>query len=139
MKHAELTEKIIGVFYSVYNELGNGFLESVYEESFAIALAETGLRFQRQHAFAVTFHGHPVGEYKADFLVEDLVIVELKACSGLDKAHEAQVINYLRGTRIEVGLLLNFGPRAQVRRIVLDNERKEIRVDPGTSAARAGS
>ncbi|HSE47916.1 MAG TPA: GxxExxY protein [Terriglobales bacterium] len=138
MKHEELTEKIIGAFYAVYNELGNGFLESVYEESLAIAFVEAGIRYHRQFPVPVFFHGKRVGDFKADFVVEGLVLVELKACSVLDKAHEAQVINYLRGTKIEVGLLLNFGPKAQVRRIVLDNERKEIRVHPWQSVAKAG-
>jgi GxxExxY protein len=90
MKHEELTEKIIGAFYAVYNELGNGFLESVYEESLAIAFVEAGIRHHRQFPVPVFFHGKRVGDFKADFVVEGLVLVELKACSVLDKAHEAQ-------------------------------------------------
>ncbi|MBI2678388.1 MAG: GxxExxY protein [Candidatus Koribacter versatilis] len=138
MKHEELTEKIIGAFYTVYNELGAGFLESVYEEAMVIALAEAGVRFHRQHPVPVHFHGKRVGDFRADFVAEDCVVVELKACSMLEKSHEAQVINYLRGTRIEVGLLLNFGPKPQIRRIVLDNERKEVQAIPPSSAAKAG-
>jgi GxxExxY protein len=139
MKHEELTERIIGAFYAVYNELGGGFLESVYEEALAIGLEEADIRSKRQVPIPVFFHGRRVGDFKADFVIEEKVLLELKACSVLDKAHEAQVINYLRGTRIEVGLLLNFGPKAQLRRIIFDNERKEIRVHPWQSVAKAGS
>ncbi len=127
MKHKETTEKIIGVFYDVYNELGHGFLESVYLESMAIALREAGMPVVQQAPIAVYFHGHLVGEFRADLLVEDKVIVELKAGRAIEPAHEAQLMNYLRATRIEVGLLMNFGPKAEFKRFIFDNDRKDHR------------
>jgi GxxExxY protein len=125
-----LTEKIIGVFYDVYNELGHGFLESVYEGAMAIALGQAGLHIERQIALKVVFRGEVVGDSRADVVVERAVILELKAASGIDPAHEAQLLNYLRATEIEVGLLLNFGPRPQFKRLVFENSRKQIRVNP---------
>jgi len=129
-KHRELTEKIIGVFYDVYNELGHGFLESVYEEAMAIALGQAGLQVERQVPLKVIFRGEVVGDFRADVVVEGAVILELKAVSGIDPAHEAQLLNYLRATEIEVGLLMNFGPRPQFKRLVFENARKQIRVNP---------
>ena len=126
-KHAEVTGKILAIFYEVYNELGYGFLESVYEKAMALALTAAGLRAERQHAIPVWFRGQPVGDFAADLLVEQLVIVELKAARDLDSAHEAQLLNYLRATDVEVGLLLNFGPKPQVKRFLFDNERKNSR------------
>src|SRR4028119_2334319 len=104
-KHAELTDRIIGVFFEVYNELGHGFLESVCESSMAIGLEDAGLRVQRQVPIKVWFRGREVGTFFADFVVEGLVILELKAARNVDPAHEAQLLNYLRATLIEVGLL----------------------------------
>jgi GxxExxY protein len=124
LKHEELTRKIIGVFYEVYNELGQGFLESVYEGAMEIALAEAGLRVERQVPVPVWFRGRQVGDFKADLLVEGLVILELKAARAFDPSHEAQLLNYLRATEIEVGLLLNFGPKPEFKRFAYDNERK---------------
>ncbi len=135
LKHRELTEKIIGVFYDVYNELGHGFLESVYEEAMAVALPQGGLRVERQVPLRVTFRGIVIGDFRADLLVEDSVLLELKAARDIDPAHEAQLLNYLRATEIEVGLLLNFGPKPQFKRLVFENSRKEIRVHPRPSAA----
>ena len=124
-KHRDLTQKIIGVFYQVYNELGHGFLESVYENAMAIALREAGVPAAQQAPITVRFRGQIVGDFRADLLVEGAVVVELKAASGIDPAHEAQLLNYLRATEIEVGLLLNFGPKPQFKRLVFDNERKK--------------
>jgi GxxExxY protein len=124
MKHEEITERVIGVFYQVYNELGHGFLEGIYEEAMFIALGEAGLRVQRQVAVPVWFRGRVIGDYKADLVVEETVLIELKAVRRLELAHEAQTIHYLRSTAIEVALLLNFGTRAEVRRLILDNDRK---------------
>ena len=124
-KHWELTEKIIGVFYEVYNELGHGFLESVCEGAMAIALQQAGLQVQRQVSIAVCFRGHQVGVFVADLMVEGLVIVELKCARNIDAAHEAQVLNYLRATNIEVGLLCNFGIKPEFKRLVFDNSRKK--------------
>ncbi len=135
LRHEELTAKIIGVFYDVYNELGYGFLESVYEESLAIALCEAGLGVERQVPVPVWFHGQNVGQFRADILVSASVLLELKSARALEAAHEAQLLHYLRSTEIEIGLLLNFGPRPQFRRLVFDNERKKIRANPCKSFA----
>jgi len=139
LKHAELTDKIIGVYYDVYNELGHGFLESVYEESMAIALSEAGLAVQRQVAVPVLFRGRQVGDFRADVLVENRILLELKSARTLDRSHEAQLLHYLRATEIEIGLLLNFGERPQFRRLLFDNERKKIRVHPCRSVAGVGT
>jgi GxxExxY protein len=134
-KHGEVTQKIIRVFYEVYNELGHGFLESVYEKSLQIALGCAGVKALRQIEIPVTFRGQSVGEFSADLLVEDCVLVELKAVRTLDSAHEAQLLNYLRATDIEVGLLLNFGLKPQLKRMIFDNPRKSIRGNPCLSVA----
>jgi GxxExxY protein len=135
LKHSELTERIIGVFYDVYNELGHGFLESTYAEAMVVALEEAELGVRREVAVPVWFRGRKVGQYFADLLVGDVVLLELKAARTLESAHEAQLLHYLRATEIEVGLLLNFGPRPQFRRLLFDNERKKIRENPRESAA----
>lgn len=135
MKHAELTDKIIGIFYDVYNELGYGFLESVYEESLVIGLREGGLSLERQLAIPVWFRGHEVGRFRGDILVEGKVLIELKSARTLEAAHEAQLLHYLKSTEIEIGLLLNFGSRPQFRRLLFDNQRKKIRVNPCESVA----
>jgi GxxExxY protein len=124
LKHHDLTEKLIGIFYAIYNELGHGFLESVYEQAFSVALAESGLFFQRQMAVPVFFHGQKIGDFRADLLVEGKVIVELKTGRKIEPAWEKQLLNYLRGTQIEVGMLFNFGPSAQFKRYVFENGRK---------------
>jgi len=136
LKHSDLTGKIISVFYSVYNELGHGFLESVYEEAMTIALREAGIKVQRQLPLPVWFRGQKVGDFKADMLVEEAVLLELKCVRVFEPVHEAQLLHYLKSTEIEVGLLLNFGPSAQFRRLVFANERKTIRVNPRKSAAK---
>lgn len=134
-KHQELTEIIIGVFYEVYNELGHGFLEKVYEEAMARVLRAKGLEVRQQAAVPVWFRDEKIGSYDADLVVNKSAVVELKACKGLDASHEAQLLHYLRATEIEVGLLLNFGPRPFVRRLAFDNERKKISVHQRLSAA----
>jgi GxxExxY protein len=135
LKHGELTDRIIGVFYDVYNELGYGFLESVYRESMRLALSDAGLRVRVEVLIPVSFKRHLVGQFKADMLVENSVLLELKCARLLDKSHEAQLLHYLRATEIEVGLLLNFGVRPQFRRLLFDNERKKIRGNPCESVA----
>src|SRR5229473_2275826 len=135
LRHKELTEKIIGVFYEVYNELGHGFLESVYEKSFEIALSSIGLKVCRQIEIPVWFRGHQVGAFTADMLVEGSVLLELKAARALDVSHQAQLLNYLRATEIEVGLLLNFGLKPEFKRLIFDNPRKAIRGNPRISIA----
>ncbi|HLJ28456.1 MAG TPA: GxxExxY protein [Candidatus Angelobacter sp.] len=126
-KHSELSEVIIGVFYDVYNELGFGFLESVYRKSFALALRAKGPRVKEELPISVYFRGTNVGDFKADLVVNDLILVELKTADTLAMPHEAQVLNYLRATSLEVGLLFNFGPKPQLRRLLFDNERKKAR------------
>jgi GxxExxY protein len=124
LKHRALTEQIIGVFFEVYNELGHGFLESVYEKAFELALTAKNLSVRRQIEVPVWFRGQKVGDFTADMLVQDCVLLELKAGRALDAAHEAQVLNYLRATEIEVGLLFNFGLKPQFKRLAFDNRRK---------------
>jgi|SRR5579863_7643711 len=132
-KHSELTQIIIGTFYEVYNELGFGFLESVYRKSLRIALQEKILTAEEEVEAAVLFHGKNVGDFKADLLVNGLILIELKTADNLSPAHEAQILNYLRATSLELGLLLNFGPKPQVRRFLLDNERKQYRHSAGSA------
>ena len=103
----------------------------------AIALSDVGLHVERQFPVNVTFRGHVVGDYRANLIVERAVILELKAASGIDPSHEAQLLHYPRSTEIEVGLLLNFGPKPQFKRMVFENSRKQIRVDRLESAAGA--
>jgi GxxExxY protein len=116
--HSELTEKIIHCVYEVFSELGAGFLEKVYENALFIRLRETGLAVAQQVPLAVYYHGTCVGEYAADLLVEDTVVVELKAVSELVKVHEVQLVNYLKATGKPVGLLINFGEKIKVVRRV---------------------
>ena len=132
--HSELSGKVIGIFYDVYNELGHGFLESVYEQAMSVALAERQIFFQRQFGIPVWFRGHQVGDFRADLLVDGKLIIELKVGRAIEVAWEKQLLNYLRATQIEVGLLLNFGPTPQFRRLVFENEKKKIRVHPRESA-----
>ncbi len=125
LKHKDITDKILHAFFKiVYPQLGYGFLEKVYENSMTLALTSLGLKVQQQAKILVYFQGQVVGEYFADLLVNDLVLVELKAASRLLIEHEAQLLNYLRATPYEVGLLLNFGPKPDFRRKVFDNSRK---------------
>src|SRR5213594_417376 len=123
-KHSELTGKVIGVFFEVYNELGHGFLESVYGRSLQIALISLGINPRLKIEVPVSFRGKNVGTFEADMLVENCLLFELKAVRALDKAHEAQLLNYLRATEIEVGLLLNFGLEPKFKRMAFDNSRK---------------
>jgi GxxExxY protein len=126
LKLRALTQKIIGVFYEVYNELGDGFLESVYHKSLILALTQAGLIVHSHVDIPVWFRGYKVGDFEADLLVEKCVLLELKAVRALDSSHQAQLLNYLRATNIEVGLLLNFGARPEFKRLAYDNSRKRI-------------
>ncbi|HQV38727.1 MAG TPA: GxxExxY protein [Flavobacteriales bacterium] len=121
--HAELTEAIIKAFYTVYNSLGYGFLEKVYENALYLELLNMGLTVVRQSPVTVYYQEKEVGQYYADLLVDDLVILELKAAETICKEHEYQLINYLKATKIEVGLLLNFGTKPQVKRKIFSNRR----------------
>ena len=123
-RHSELTKSIIGTFYEVYNELGHGFLESVYENSLALALRSKGFEVHQQIAIPVWFRGQQVGDFDADVLVNKLVLLELKVARAIEQAHIAQLLNYLKATQIEVGLLLNFGPKPEFKRVAFGNERK---------------
>jgi GxxExxY protein len=117
LKYGAITQEVIGCAFEVINELGAGFLESVYEKALLLALTQKGLSVQSQHPIRVTFRGHPVGDFYADLLVEGKVIVELKAVKAIAPEHQAQTINYLKATGIEVGLLINFGnPRLEYKR-----------------------
>jgi GxxExxY protein len=135
-KHWDLCHQIVGIFYSVYNELGYGFLEAVYEEALAIGLTESGLQVTRQVATPIWFRGRSIGEYKADLIVNNAVLLELKAARVLDTSHEAQTLNYLRATDIEVALLLNFGPKPHFKRFIFENSNKGIRVHSRAFAAK---
>jgi GxxExxY protein len=111
-----LTQQIIGCAYKVHNTLGPGFLEKVYENALRIELEKLGLRVKQQEPISVEYEGQVVGEYYADLWVDERVVVELKAAQALAKEHEVQLVNYLTATRIDLGLLLNFGPSVQVKR-----------------------
>lgn len=123
--HEELTEKIIGVYYKVYNTLGYGFLEKVYHNAMIIALRKEGLSVESQVKIDVFFERERVGEYFADLVVDGLVIIELKAAETLCEEHEAQLTNYLRATDKEVGLLFNFGKAPQFKRKAFSNTNKK--------------
>jgi GxxExxY protein len=134
-KHGEITQKVIGVFFDVFNELGHGFLESVYEKSLELALNAIGIDVRRKIEIPVWFRRTQVGDFEADMLVEGCVLLELKAVRRLDSSHEAQLLNYLRATEIEVGLLLNFGLKPEFKRLIFDNARKSIRENQCLSVA----
>ena len=127
LRHGLLTKKIIGVFYEVYNELGHGFLESVYQRSLVLALEAGGLTARSKIHIPVWFHGHEVGHFEADILVENCVLLELKAARALSPSHRAQLLHYLKATEIEVGLLLNFGEKPEFKRLIFDNLKKKGR------------
>ena len=117
MQYEKITEQIIGCAYRVYNSMGFGFLESVYEKCMLIELAKSGLRFNSQEPIKVQYEGQVVGEFVADLLVERRVIVELKSVRKLAQAHEIQLVNYLTATQSEVGLLVNFAEqKVEVKR-----------------------
>jgi GxxExxY protein len=122
--HGELTGKVLEIFYSVYNELGYGFLESVYRDAMLVALRAAGFRAEKEVPIDVWFRGNLVGAFFADIVVEDLVILELKSARAIDPAHEAQTLNYLRATHVEVALILNFGTKPEFRRLAFENSRK---------------
>ena len=122
MKHQTLTDSIICCFYSVYNVLGYGFLEKVYQKSLLLEMESRGIAAQTEKPIKVIYRGQVVGDYFCDLLVEDKIIIEIKSSKNLTIEHEAQLLNYLKATSIEVGLLLNFGPEPQIRRKVFSND-----------------
>lgn len=123
-KHSDITDLVLNAFYKVHRKLGYGFSEKVYENSLAIELRKLGLRVAQQQEIQVFYDGQPVGTYFADLVVNEVGMLELKAAKQLADEHEAQLLNYLKATRIEVGLLLNFGPTTDMKRRVYDNDRK---------------
>lgn len=125
--HKELTESILRAFYDVYNELVFGFLEKVYQNSLYLELKTRGFQVEAQKQIKVHFKGFEVGEYYADLLVNNTIILELKAVEAIVPEFEHQLINYLRGTDKEVGLLLNFGLKPEFRRKIFENSRKKLK------------
>ena len=123
-KHSDLTGKILGAFFELHKELGFGFSERIYESALEIMLNELGMVVERQKDINVYFHGKVVGEYKADLIINGVVLLELKSIEKLIDAHDAQLLNYLKATEIEVGLLLNFARQAEFHRKIYDNPRK---------------
>ena len=123
--HKSITDIILKVYYEVYNELGYGFLEKVYQNAMYFELKSLGYKVEAQKQIKVYFKQQLVGEYYSDLLVEDKVIVELKACDLLMNIHVAQIMNYLKATEIEVGLLLNFGEEPEFKRLIFTNDRKK--------------
>ena len=125
--HNEITEKIIKCYYKVYNTLGYGFLEKVYENAFALELQQNGLDVKCQFPIKVYYESKIVGEYYADIIVNNLILIELKASAFLLEEHECQIINYLKATEIELGLLFNFGKEAEYKRKVFMNKYKKLK------------
>ena len=123
-KYAELTEKIIKAAQNVHNRLGYGFLEKVYHNAMVLELRKTGLEAASEKAIRVCYDGQVVGEYFADMVVADKVILEIKAVQTVNSAHEAQLVNYLKATNIDVGLLLNFGKSLEVKRKIFETARQ---------------
>ncbi|MDL1893800.1 GxxExxY protein [Sphingobacteriales bacterium CHB3] len=130
MIHEELSNKIIRAYYTVYNTLGFGYLEKVYENAMRVELRKFGLRVEQQKKIDVYYDSEVVGEYYADLVVNEIIILELKAASAIIPEHEAQIINYLKCTRIELGLLFNFGSKPEFLRRIFTNDKKNIRVQP---------
>ena len=122
--HQDLTGQILGAFYGVYNELGSGFLEAVYEHALTKELRTYGLKADRQIPVTVNYRGRPTGFFRADIVVEDKIVLELKARSQIYPIHEVQLLNFLRASKFEVGLLLNFGPEPRFKRLVFSNRRR---------------
>lgn len=124
--HSDLSDKIISCFYKVYNNLGFGFLEKVYQKSLEIELKKNGLNIEVQHPIKVYYDKTIVGEYFADILVDSKIIIEIKAVDTLVKENEQQLINYLKSTDIELGLLLNFGRNPEMKRRIFTNDKKKL-------------
>jgi GxxExxY protein len=120
-KHSEITRRIIQAYYTVYNKLGHGFLEKVYERAMMIELPKYGLKCENQKNIKVFYDGMEIGDYYADIVVDNCVIIELKAVENIAPEHEVQLVNYLRAKDFEVGLLVNFGPEPQFKRRVFSN------------------
>ena len=124
MLYQELSNKIIKAYYNVYYSLGYGFLEKVYENSMRLELQSMGLKVEQQKNIKVYYKEKEVGDYYADLMVEQLIILELKAAESLCEEHEAQLLNYLRATTIELGFLFNFGKKSEFKRKIFTNDKK---------------
>ena len=126
MLHKELTDEILHAFYKVHRKLGFGFLEKVYKNALFLELNEVGLKCETEKSINVYYNGRVVGIFYADIVVEGKIILELKAVESICKEHEYQLINYLKACEMEIGLLLNFGKSAELKRIIYTNDRKEL-------------
>ena len=133
-KHREVTDSTLKAHYDVYNELGSGFLESVYHGALLAALSRAGVRVAREVSLPIYFQGHLIAAFRADLIVEGKVLVELKAVQVLDRTHLKRILKYLKATLFEVALLLDFGSEPEFKRLVMENEDKRIRVEPCESA-----
>jgi GxxExxY protein len=125
--HGDISNRILGAFFQVHSEIGPGFLESVYANGMTLALTDAGLHVEREVPISVYFRGRRIGLFRADMIVESVVLLEFKAGERLDPACESQVLNYLRGSHLELALLLHFGPRAAFKRVIMTNDRKNLR------------
>ncbi|WP_278034342.1 GxxExxY protein [Flavobacterium nitratireducens] len=123
--HKKITDDILKVYFDIYNHLGYGFLEKVYQNAMYFELQKKGYKVEAQKSIKVYLKGQLIGEYYADLLIEDRIIIELKACELLMSVHVAQLMNYLKATKVEVGLLLNFGEEPEFKRIIYTNDRKK--------------
>jgi GxxExxY protein len=126
MLYEEVTSKIIKAFYNVYNTLGTGFLENVYEKALLIELKEFGLKVEPQKEIEVFYKNKVVGKYRADIVVENKIIIELKAVSQILELHKAQLINYLKATNYRLGFLVNFGDKLEFKRIIFEKKNKKL-------------
>jgi GxxExxY protein len=126
--YKDISDKLLKAFYNVYNTLGYGFLEKVYENSMFVELQKFGLKAEKQKHITVYYDEVQVGEYFADLIIEEIIIVELKAAESLCEEHEIQLINYLKATDIEVGFLINFGKKPEFRRKIFTNDRKSVQI-----------
>ncbi len=126
--YKEISDKILRAFYNVYNTLGYGFLEKVYENAMFIELKILGMKCERQKPIEVFYKNEKVGDYYADIIVEDKIILELKSAETLAPEHEAQLLNYLKATDIEIGFLLNFGKKPEFKRMILENKLKSVNI-----------
>jgi len=127
--HQQLTDQAIKAFYKVCNTLGFGFLERVYQNALFIELRNLGLQCETQKQIKVNYEGYEVGIYYPDIMVNDLLILELKAAESVVEEHELQLINYLKATEIEIGLLLNFGKKPEIRRKIFTNDKKKLNIN----------
>ncbi|MFV7233943.1 GxxExxY protein [Flavobacterium sp. ZB4R12] len=125
--HKSLSDSILKAYYEVYNELGYGFLEKVYQNAMYFELKSQGFKVEAQKQIKVYYKSQLVGEYFADLIIEDSITVELKACECLMDEHKAQLLNYLKATKVEIGILLNFGTTPEFKRLIYTNERKKIK------------